>query len=108
MVISSLLTTPPLLILATARSIRTLLECFSLTLLSMILLVLARYDRARANGSFPPMAMDSDSDSDSKPYHYIVLCTTFSTGSDSDLDPCMDSFPNGYCTHFRVISVPGI
>ena len=19
----------------------------------------------------------------------------------SDLDPCMDSFPNGYCTHFR-------
>ena len=46
-------------------------------------------------GLFPP----TDSDSDSKPYRYIVLCTTFSTGS--DLDPCMDSFPNGYCTHFR-------
>ena len=44
---------------------------------------------------------DSDSDSDSKPYRYIVLCTTFSTGTDSDLDPCMDSFPNGYCTNFR-------
>ena len=55
------------------------------------------------NGSFPPMETDSDLDSDSdyKPYHYIVLCTTFSTGSDSDSDPCMDSFPNGYCTHFR-------
>ena len=51
------------------------------------------------NGLFPPT--DSDSDSDSKPYCYIVLCTTFSAGSDSDLDPCMDSFPNGYCTHFR-------
>ena len=23
-----------------------------------------------------------------------------SAGSDSDLDPCTDSFPNGYCTHF--------
>ena len=52
-------------------------------------------------GSFPPTETDSDSDldSDSKPYHYIVLCTTFSTGSDSD--PCMESFLNGYCTHFR-------
>ena len=49
------------------------------------------------------MEMDSDSDSDSdldsKPYHYILLCTTFPTGS--HLDPCTDSFPNGYCTHFR-------
>ena len=50
-------------------------------------------------GSFPPT--ETDSDSDSKPYRYIVLCTTFSTGSDLDLDPCMDSFQNGYCTHFR-------
>ena len=31
----------------------------------------------------------------------FVLCTTFSTGLDSDSDPCTDSFPNGYCTHFR-------
>ena len=31
----------------------------------------------------------------------FVLCTTLSTGSDSDLDPCMDTFPNGYCTNFR-------
>ena len=56
-----------------------------------------------SNGSFPPTETDSDSDSDSdsKPYHYIVLCTTFSTGWDSDLDPCTDSVPNGYCTHFR-------
>ena len=42
---------------------------------------------------------DSDSDSDSKPYRYIVL--TFPTGMDLDSDPCMDGFPNGYCTHFR-------
>ena len=54
-------------------------------------------------GSFPPTETDSDldSDSDSKPSRYIVLCTTFSTGTDSDSDPCMDSFLNGYCTHFR-------
>ena len=51
----------------------------------------------RCYGSFPP----TETDSDSKPYCYIVLCTTFSTGMDSDSDPCMDSFPNGCCTHFR-------
>ena len=55
--------------------------------------------RVKIYGSFPPTETDSDSDSDSKPYRYIVLCTTFSTGT--DLDPCTDSFPNGYCTHFR-------
>ena len=42
-----------------------------------------------------------DSDSDSFPNGYIVLCRTFSTGSDLDLDPCTESFSNGYCTHFR-------
>ena len=47
------------------------------------------------NGSFPP----TETDSDSKSYRYIVLCTTFSTGLDSD--PCMDNLPTGYCTHFR-------
>ena len=50
-------------------------------------------------GTFPPT--ETDSDSDSNPYCYIVLCTTFSTGSDLDSDPCMESFPNGYCTDFR-------
>ena len=56
-----------------------------------------------SNGLFPPTDSDSDSysDSDSKPYRYIVLWTTFSTGSDSDSDPCIDSFLNGYCSHFR-------
>ena len=56
-----------------------------------------------SNGLFPPTEtdLDSDSDLDSKPYHFIVLFKTFSTGSDSDLDPCTDSFPNGYGTHFR-------
>ena len=33
------------------------------------------------------MDSDSDSDSDSFPDGYIVLCRTFSTGLDSDLDP---------------------
>ena len=47
------------------------------------------------------MDSDSGSDSDSFPNGYIVLCRTFSTGLDSDLDPCMESLPNGYCTHFR-------
>ena len=50
-------------------------------------------------GLFPPKEMDSDSYS--FPDGYIVLCRTFSTGSDSDLDPCMESFLNGYYTHFR-------
>ena len=61
----------------------------------------AHSNRTRSNGLFPPMDSDSDSDSDSKPDGYIVLCRTFSTGLDLDLDPCMESFPNGYCTHFR-------
>ena len=39
---------------------------------------------ASSNGSFPP----TETDSDSKPYRYIVLCTTFSTGLDSDSDLC--------------------
>ena len=49
-------------------------------------------------GLFPPTEMDSDLDS--VPDGYIVLCRTFSTGLDSDSDPCMESFPNGYYTHF--------
>ena len=57
--------------------------------------------RTRCYGSFPPTETESDSDSDSKPYRYIVLCKTFSTGTDWDFDPCMDRFPNGYCTDFR-------
>ena len=48
-----------------------------------------------SNGLFPL----SDLDWDSFPDNYIVLCRTFSTGSDSD--SCLDSFLNGYCTHFR-------
>ena len=53
------------------------------------------------NGFFPPTDSDSDSDLDSRPDGYIVLCRTFSTGSDLDLDPCKESFLNSYCTHFR-------
>ena len=31
----------------------------------------------------------------------LYYAQLFSTGSDSDSDPCMDSFLNGYCTHLR-------
>ena len=48
-------------------------------------------------GLFPLPEMDSDS----KPYHYIGLCRNFHIGSDLDVDPYSDIFPNGYCTHFR-------
>ena len=44
---------------------------------------------------------DSHSDSDSKPDGYIALCKNIHIGSDLDLDPCTESFPNHYCTHFR-------
>ena len=51
------------------------------------------------NGLFT--LLDPDSDSDSKPDGYIVLCRSFHIGLDPDLDPYLDGFPNGYCTHFR-------
>ena len=55
------------------------------------------------NGLFTLLDSDSDSDSDSgsKPDGYIVICRNFHTGLDPDPDPYSDSFPNGYCTHFR-------
>ena len=42
---------------------------------------------------------------DSKPEGYIVMCRRFNIGSDPDLDPCTESFPNCYCTYFRDRSV---
>ena len=45
--------------------------------------------------------MDSESDSDSKPYHYIVLCRSFSTAWTQTHTQILIPFPNGYCTHFR-------
>ena len=51
------------------------------------------------NGLFPPT--ETEMETDSFPNGYIVLCRTFSTGSDPDTDPCMETFPDGYCTHFR-------
>ena len=55
------------------------------------------------NGLFtlPDSDSDSDSDLDSKPDGHIVLCRSFHIGSDLDLNPCTDRFPNHYCTHFR-------
>ena len=66
-------------------------------------LVVDAHSAQKYYGLFPPMEMDLDSDldSDSFPDGYIVLCRTFSTGSDMDSDPCTESFLNGYCTHFR-------
>ena len=55
----------------------------------------------KCNGSFTLPDSDSDSDSDSKPDGYIALCRNIHIGSDPDPDPCKESFPNRYCTHFR-------
>ena len=54
-----------------------------------------------SNGLFPPTETETEMETDSKPDGYIVLCRTFSTDSDLDTDPCMETFPDGYCTHFR-------
>ena len=66
-------------------------------------------DPSPAYSSFtlPDSDLDSGSDSDSKPDGYIVLCRNIHIGSDPD--PCTESFPNCYCTHFRerYISIPG-
>ena len=36
----------------------------------------------------------------------IVICRTFSTGAEMEMDPCMETFPDRYCTHFRDGSLP--
>ena len=54
-----------------------------------------------ANGLFTLPDSDSDPDSDSKSNGDIVLCRNIHIGSDPDPDPCTESFPNRYCTHFR-------
>ena len=56
-----------------------------------------RLERVPGYGLFPPTEMEMDS----FPNGYIVLSRTFSTESDPDMDPCMETFPDGYCTHFR-------
>ena len=75
-------------------------QYYILLILSMVSFLSfgALHFQNKSYGSFLPTETDSElySDSDSKPYCYIVLCTTFSTGSDSDSDPCTDSFLNGY------------
>ena len=45
--------------------------------------------------------MEMDSQTDSKPDRYIVLCTTFSTGTEMEMEMETETFPDGYCTHFR-------
>ena len=41
--------------------------------------------------------METDPCTESFPDHYIVLCRTFSTGTEMETE----TFPDGYCTHFR-------
>ena len=36
---------------------------------------------------------------ESFPDRYIVLCRTFSTGTETEMET--ETFPDGYCTHFR-------
>ena len=55
------------------------------------------------NGSFPltEAEMGTDTCTECFPDHYIVLCRTFSTGTEMEMDPFMETFPDHYCTHFR-------
>ena len=54
-------------------------------------------------GLFQPTETETETDSqtDSKPDRHIVLCTTFSTGTEMETETEMETFPDGYCTHFR-------
>ena len=47
--------------------------------------------------------METDPCTESFPDHYIVLCRTFSTGTEMEMETEteMETFPDGYCTHFR-------
>ena len=47
------------------------------------------------------MEMETEIETDSKPNGYIELCRSFSTDSYPETDPCMETLPDGYCTHFR-------
>ena len=52
-----------------------------------------------SNGLFPPTEKETDTDpcTESFPDRYIVLCRTLSTGMEMETE----TFPDGYCTHFR-------
>ena len=53
-------------------------------------------------GLFPPMETETETDpcTESFPDHYIVLCRTFSTGTEMGTETEMETFPDHYCTHF--------
>ena len=38
---------------------------------------------------------------ESFPDCYIVLCRTFSTGTEMEMETEIETFPDCYCTHFR-------
>ena len=48
-------------------------------------------------GLFPPTETETDPCTESFPDRYIVLCRTFSTGTEIETE----TFPDSYCTHFR-------
>ena len=54
-------------------------------------------------GLFPPteMEMETDPCMENFPDRYIVLCRTFSTGTEMETEMETETFPDGYCTHFR-------
>ena len=54
------------------------------------------------NGLFPPT--ETDPCRESFPDCYIVLCRTFYTGMETEMDT--ETLSDGYCTHFRDRSVP--
>ena len=54
-------------------------------------------------GLFPPTEMETETDPcmESFPDCYIVLCRTFSTGTEMETETETETFPDGYCTNFR-------
>ena len=77
--------------------------CLSKSFSSIFFILLSNVFALMSYGLFPPTETETETDSqtDSKRDRYIVLCTTFSTGTEMETETEMETFPDGYCTHFR-------